>query len=347
MKVDLQDILNWEDKYRLKFINSISGYKSAHLIGSESNSGQTNLAIFNSIVHVSSNPPLIGFIMRPLTVDRHTYTNIKEKKSYTINHVHKSFLKQAHYTSAKFSQNDSEFDTCNLTDERISNFQAPFVKESKVKFGLKLKEDLEIKENGTHLLIGEIQHIIIDDDVVELDGQLDLEKVNDVCVTGLNQYSSVSKFTKIPYARLSEIPNFKVKERPDNVAFDNETQRYNSSILPYGTNIGAPRINPTGVSAWRNSSISSFNHTFNNKIENIKKSYQKLIDEYNINDMLYQSKMNFEPIVGQLYHLYSDDKKGGQFLSLIPPQSWKKDHIGSFKLNHDKLWERVTEDDRK
>jgi len=184
MKIDLKDILDWENAYRLKFINSISGYKGVHLIGSEDNNGSTNLAIFNSLVHIGSNPPLVGFIIRPLTVERDTYENIKSTGHYTINHIHKSFLKKAHYTSAKFPKEVSEFEACNLADERIAGFSAPFVKESKVKFGLQLKEDIEIKENNTRLIVGEIQHILIDEETIDLDGQLDLELVNDVCVTG-------------------------------------------------------------------------------------------------------------------------------------------------------------------
>jgi flavin reductase (DIM6/NTAB) family NADH-FMN oxidoreductase RutF len=343
MIFDIKDIKDWDKTYRLKFVNSISGYKGVHLVGTETNSGQANLAIFNSVVHIASEPPLIGFVMRPLTVARDTFDNIKETGHYTINHVHKSFLKQAHYTSANFSKDESEFDLCNLSKERISNFPAPFVKESKIKIGLKLKEILEIETNGSQMIIGEIQHAIVDEEFIDLSGQLDLELAHDVCVTGLNQYSSVSKFKNMPYARVEEMPNFKIKERPDNVVFDKDSQSYNSNILPYGTNIGAPSITPTGVSNWKNVSINSFNHTFNNKIEMIKKEYQDLVEEYSINDMVYKAKMNFEPIVGETYHLYLNDKNEEQFLSLIPPNRWKKRCLGSFKLNHQKLWKKITD----
>ena len=91
-----RDILTWDKKYRLKFINSISGYKGVHLIGTKSQEGDLNVAIFNSIVHISSEPARIGFIMRPLTVPRDTYNNIIATRQYTINHVHESFLEQAH-----------------------------------------------------------------------------------------------------------------------------------------------------------------------------------------------------------------------------------------------------------
>lgn len=281
--------------------------------------------------------------MRPLTVERNTYDNIVETGYYTINHVHRSFLKQAHYTSTKFPANVSEFDECNLTPEYSTNILPPYVAESTIKLGVKFKEEKEVVSNGTRLIIGEIQEVIIQDDYVEDDGQIDLEKANDVCVTGLNQYSTVAKTKKLPYARLNELPNFKEKERPDNVVFDEATQTYNANILPYGTNIGAPNIQPSGVSTWINTSVSSFNHSFQNKIELIKEDYQALIEEYEINDMLYKASMSFEPIIGKVYHLYFSEKKGENFLSLIPPSSWKMDYLGSFTLNNDKTWKKIIE----
>ncbi len=79
--------------------------------------------------------------MRPIAVDRHTYANILETRCYTINHVHKSFIRNAHFTSAPFPPDQSEFSGCNLTEEYLDGFAAPFVQESNIKFGLTLKED--------------------------------------------------------------------------------------------------------------------------------------------------------------------------------------------------------------
>lgn len=341
MKIDLEEILSWDTKYRLKFINSISGYKAAHLIGTENKEGQTNLAIFNSIVHIGSHPPTVGFITRPLTVERSTYNNIIETGYYTINHVHKSFLNKAHFTSANFPSDVSEFEACNLTPEKLDNFSAPFVKESQIKFGLKLKEDLTIETNGTHLIIGEIQEIIINEDAIEEDGQLNLEVVNNVAVTGLNQYSTVINFRNLPYARVNEAPNFKVKERPDNVVFDNETQSYNANLLPYGTSAGAPVIVNQNLTTWVKRGVSKFNHSLSNKIDIIKEDYQKLIDEFDINEKIYSANISFEPIIGQTYHLYVNDKTDKEFLSMIPPNSWKKQFLGSFQLNHEGIWKRI------
>ena len=71
--------INTLDKItRINLINSCSGYKSANLIGSISKEGVPNVAVFSSVTHLGSNPPTLGFILRPTTVPRDTYKNIKE-----------------------------------------------------------------------------------------------------------------------------------------------------------------------------------------------------------------------------------------------------------------------------
>ena len=70
------EIAELNNRYRNNLINCISGYKSANLIGTISKTGITNLAVFNSIVHLGSNPALLGFILRPTTVPRHSFSNM-------------------------------------------------------------------------------------------------------------------------------------------------------------------------------------------------------------------------------------------------------------------------------
>ena len=102
---------------RLNIINSITGVKPANLIGSISENGHSNLAIFSSIVHLGSNPALLGFILRPQhEVRRDTYDNIMQTKYYTINHISSKYVENAHYTSAKFDKEDSEFERCKFTE---------------------------------------------------------------------------------------------------------------------------------------------------------------------------------------------------------------------------------------
>ena len=193
---------------RLKIINSVTGIKPANLIGTRSNAGVTNVAVFSSIVHLGSNPALLGFISRPQTAEfGHTYRNIQENKQYTINHIHPEFIKKAHYTSAKFDMGISEFTRCGLTEESISNFKAPFVKESLFKMGMRFKEAIDIKLNGTILIIGEIEHLIIPETAF-VNGDIDLEHTNSVGISGLNSYYELKKIISHPYVRVSEVPEF-------------------------------------------------------------------------------------------------------------------------------------------
>jgi flavin reductase (DIM6/NTAB) family NADH-FMN oxidoreductase RutF len=76
----LFDLESMEQRFRTNFINSISGFKSVALIGTTDSKSQTNLAIFSSIIHIGANPPLLGFVVRPDSVERHTLENIFRNK---------------------------------------------------------------------------------------------------------------------------------------------------------------------------------------------------------------------------------------------------------------------------
>ncbi len=196
-------------KFRLNLINSITGIKPANLIGTISDSGITNLAIFSSVIHLGSDPALLGFIVRPTgEVPRHTYQNIIANGLYTINHIHESFIKRAHYTSAKFESEQSEFDMCKLTEEYLAGWKAPFVKESKLKIAMEFMESIPLKRNNTTMIIGQVAHIFIDDIAINEKGRIDLAALNDVGLSGLNRYYSLEEIEEHPYARVNELPDF-------------------------------------------------------------------------------------------------------------------------------------------
>ena len=206
VEINREDIRKMDKIYRLNLINCVPGYKSANLIGTKSKNGQSNLAIFNSVIHIGSNPPLLGFLLRPANVPRHTYQNIEETKLFTVNHIHAEFIDKAHYTSAKFNQNISEFTMAGLTEEYLNDFYPPFVKESKLKIALSFLEEYEIKANKTILIVGEIQSIFLPEDIVEKNGVLNLNKINDVCISGLNNYHKAEQIVSFDYARPGKFP---------------------------------------------------------------------------------------------------------------------------------------------
>jgi len=203
------DIMAMEKRFRTTFINSISGFKSLNLVGTVNQEGQTNLAVFNSIFHVGAHPPLLGMIFRPDEAERHTLENIISTQQYTLNHVHPGIVKKAHQTSARYPKQISEFETTGLSAYFTSAMIAPYVKESKVKIGLHLKEKIAVNANKTTIIIGEINEIIIDENAIIEDGYVDLEKLETCTVAGLDAYFTTNKIARLSYAKtdknLSEI----------------------------------------------------------------------------------------------------------------------------------------------
>jgi flavin reductase (DIM6/NTAB) family NADH-FMN oxidoreductase RutF len=187
--------------YRLNLINSVTGYKSAHLIGTRSETGATNLAIFSSVIHLGSNPPLIGFILRPTTVPRHTYQNLKATGIFTLNAITKNQIADAHHTSAKYPQEISEFDQTQLEAEFKPNCSAPFVKGAPIQMACRFENEYHIKENDTLLLVGAVQHLYVANTMVGEDGWVTLEKENVVAINGLDGYALPQLLERFAYAR--------------------------------------------------------------------------------------------------------------------------------------------------
>ncbi len=203
MYFDKKDIANLEKIKKINLMNSITGIKPAILVGTKSLENVTNLAIFSSIVHISSNPPLLGFFLRTnKKIRRDTFENIKHNNSYTFNHVSSSMVKRAHLTSAKFDKNISEFDTCKFTEDYTYDIAAPFVKESNVKIGMSLSEIVEMDCTESKLIIGEIIFISISNNFLENDFSLNLEKSTSIAVCGLNHYYKNKKNISLPYPKI-------------------------------------------------------------------------------------------------------------------------------------------------
>jgi len=122
-------------------------------------------------------------------------------------------------------------------------------------------------------------------------------------------------------------------KKPDNVAD-------NPALLPYASNVGAPVIVPDNVELWKERAVNKVNKQIQTKFDELKREYQKLIEEYKWNDLVYKSKYSFEPVIGEIYHLYYG-KDGNIFLSLISPNEWSYETLGSFQLGSDFKWQKI------
>ncbi|WP_452597276.1 flavin reductase family protein [Pontimicrobium sp. MEBiC01747] len=191
--------------YRINLINSCSGFKSANLIGTKSKDEVENVAVFSSVTHIGSSPPLLGFFCRPTTVIRNTYENIKETGVYTINHIHENNIEDAHHTSAKYNRNISEFEVTSLVSEYKNDCFAPYVKDAPVQLEMKFVEEYHISANDTILIIGEIQNLYLNEGLLEKDGFINLSKANVAAINGLDGYTIPTLKTRLAYQRPKEI----------------------------------------------------------------------------------------------------------------------------------------------
>lgn len=206
MLIDKEEIGQYDSRYRATFINSLTGIKQVSLIGTRSPGGQSNLAIFNSLIHIGANPPLWGLIFRPDTVQRHTLTNILETAQYTINYVGADHYIKAHQTSAKYESGVSEFQACGFSEYDCEGFEAPFVAEAEVKIAMKFQQKIDIAINGTILIIGSIEHIELDEALVSPEGFVALDKASMLACAGLDAYYKTSMIERLTYATTDKWP---------------------------------------------------------------------------------------------------------------------------------------------
>ena len=203
-KISAQQVKDLPKIHRLNLVNSCTGYKSANLIATKSKEGIENVAIFSSVTHLGSDPALVGFILRPATVPRDTYKNLKETGYFTINHITSNMISDAHHTAANYDETISEFDKTNLEPEYFEGIDTPFVKGSPVRLLCKYLNEYEIKENGVIHIIAAIETIFHDENLVEgKEYFLQLDKANVVAVNGLDGYCLPKLIDRFQYARVN------------------------------------------------------------------------------------------------------------------------------------------------
>ncbi|WP_439559398.1 flavin reductase family protein [Dyadobacter sp.] len=157
--------------------------------------------MISSAFHLGANPPLVGLVMRPQREHNDTLKNIRATGEYTLNNVLPDWYKQAHQTSASYPSGTSEFDACGFEPYYSEGFSAPFVKQSTVRIGLKLRQMMDVELNGTTIVIGEIVRIVAEDALVGEDGTIDHAKAATMTVAGLDAYFRPQPLGRLAYAK--------------------------------------------------------------------------------------------------------------------------------------------------
>jgi flavin reductase (DIM6/NTAB) family NADH-FMN oxidoreductase RutF len=206
LRLTAEDFAAMESRYRATLANSLSGYKPANLVATCSDSGQTNVAIMSSAVHLGSHPPLLAIVIRPDSAERHTLRNIVQTGYYTLNHVDAGMVPAAHQTAARYPQDVSEFGAAGLEEYWETDFPAPFVGGAPVRLGLKLREHHHLAINDTNLVIGEVVLALLPAAAVAADGALDINALGSVAISGLDTYHRGERLQRMAYAKPDQHP---------------------------------------------------------------------------------------------------------------------------------------------
>ena len=200
-KITKEDVSQMSKVPRLNLVNCVTGYKSANLIGTVSTEGVLNVAVFSSVTHLGSEPALLGFILRPTTVPRDTYKNLKEIGYFTVNHITEEMIADAHHTSSSYEEHISEFDKTNLEPEFIDGLKVPFVKGSPVKLLCKYVNEYKIEENDCIHIIASVETIYAEEKLFHDDNWMQLDKGNVIAINGLDGYAVPKLTDRFHYAR--------------------------------------------------------------------------------------------------------------------------------------------------
>lgn len=199
--ISLPEIESWDRFYRVNFISSLSGYKAACLVGTVGPDGQPNLAIFSNVLHLGAQPALVGLLNRPREATPHTLANIEASGSFSLNVVSEPMMARAHQCSAKYPASVSEFEAVGFEVKWEAGIKAPFVTESPLRVALQLEQLIPIALNNTCLIIGSVQSVWIEPELVQEDGFLALERAAVLATLGLDGYYLPERLARFEYAK--------------------------------------------------------------------------------------------------------------------------------------------------
>lgn len=155
--------------------------------------GNPNLAPFSFFNVFSANPPIAVFSPARsgrTNTTKNTYDNVKEVPEVVINIVNYNMVHQMSLASSEYPKGVDEFNKAGFTKEK-SELIRPFrVKESPVQLECKVKEVIELGDQGGagNLIICEVVLIHIQESILDEKGSIDQRKIDLVARMGGNWY---------------------------------------------------------------------------------------------------------------------------------------------------------------
>lgn len=124
---------------------------------------------------------------------------------------------------------------------------------------------------------------------------------------------------------------------PDPIETDLAQETPRGNFLPYPSSRLGAKIVPQDLTSFKSRGISKVERSLQQELVELREKYLQVIDAFNWNKIIYEAHFGFEPVIGEIYHLY--EVEGKHHLSMIEPESWHQKWVGSFRLNADGRWQ--------
>ena len=160
-------------------------------------------------------------------------------------------------------------------------------------------------------------------------------------------------------AKLSENHKRKLKRKKidiDQIDLEKEKLKTTDSpgLISFPHHIGSVSVKPEDKGKIRGRAMIAMKDQTERQMAQLYQQMQTLVDQANqlkarveVSEKIYQSHMNFEPVIGHIYYLY--EKENDKIvLSMISPVEWGdsnpyKKHTATVKLLGDHTWEIIEE----
>ena len=163
-------------------------------------SGEINLSPFSFFNLFSTNPPICIFSPSRRVRDnttKHSLENVLEVPEVVVNIVNHAMVQQTSLASTEYAKGVNEFEKAGFTMLSSDSVRPPRVQESPMQLECKVTEVKALGEGpgAGNLVLAEIIRIHINEEVFNMDGGIDQEKMDLVARLGANWYCRVTKDT--------------------------------------------------------------------------------------------------------------------------------------------------------
>jgi len=136
-----------------------------------------------------SDPACVSISLREAT---YTYSNILDKKAFTVNIPSEKYIKEADYFGIVSGRTENKFTSTGLTPLKSELVDAPYIKEFPLVLECSLLHAVKI---GLHtIFVGQIKDVKADEEVLTKEGVPDIDKIKPISFNPINRtYNGVGK----------------------------------------------------------------------------------------------------------------------------------------------------------